>query len=310
MKSQCVSTENNDSTKQDRGVKSDSEEEESNGHGLERSSSPQNSSSECIPFAEEGNLTIKQRPKAPGPPRAEAVLEPPDKPAAKNLEVLEFNLKESDTVKRRHKPKDKEQGGGSPSREGAGATEPESDSSRPPSLNPEVSLRISETSVERPASPATGSPIKPPLSPKPAVAPKPVRHSLLASQGLSSPTVTISVVQSLAFASPSSPTRGPPAPAPSAQAPQSPSLAAGRSHIYALGPGLPPEPSVGVEVAQQRLDQTSTSLAAALKDVERKLNVENSSDSGPNQVRSAGTILDDIGNMFDDLADQLDAMLD
>lgn len=32
--------------------------------------------------------------------------------------------------------------------------------------------------------------------------------------------------------------------------------------------------------------------------------------SGPNQVRSAGTILDDIGNMFDDLADQLDAMLD
>ncbi|XP_039887747.1 caskin-2-like isoform X3 [Simochromis diagramma] len=308
VKSQCVSTENNDSTKQDRGVKSDSEEEESNGHGLERSSSPQNSSSECIPFAEEGNLTIKQRPKAPGPPRAEAVLEPPDKPAVKNLEVLEFNLKESDTVKRRHKPKDKEQGGGSPSREGAGATEPESDSSRPPSLNPEVSLRISETSVERPASPATGSPIKPPLSPKPAVAPKPVRHSLLASQGLSSPTVTISVVQSLAFASPSSPTRGPPAP--SAQAPQSPSLAAGRSHIYALGPGLPPEPSVGVEVAQQRLDQTSTSLAAALKDVERKLNVENSSDSGPNQVRSAGTILDDIGNMFDDLADQLDAMLD
>lgn len=65
-----------------------------------------------------------------------------------------------------------------------------------------------------------------------------------------------------------------------------------------------------MEVAQQRLDQTSTSLAAALKDVERKLNVENSSDSGPNQVRSAGTILDDIGNMFDDLADQLDAMLD
>uniref|UniRef100_A0A669B1J6 Caskin-2 n=1 Tax=Oreochromis niloticus TaxID=8128 RepID=A0A669B1J6_ORENI len=212
VKSQCVSTENNGSTKQDRGVKSDSEEEESKGHGLERSSSPQNSSSECIPFAEEGNLTIKQRPKAPGPPRAETVLEPPDKPAAKNLEVPEFNLKESDTVKRRHKPKDKEQGGGSPSREGTGDTEPESGSSRPPSQNPEVSLRISETSVERPASPATGSPIKPPLSPKPAVAPKPVRHSLLASQA--------------------------------------------------------------------------------------------------NQVRSAGTILDDIGNMFDDLADQLDAMLD
>lgn len=32
--------------------------------------------------------------------------------------------------------------------------------------------------------------------------------------------------------------------------------------------------------------------------------------SGANTVKSAGTILDDIGNMFDDLADQLDAMLD
>jgi len=27
-------------------------------------------------------------------------------------------------------------------------------------------------------------------------------------------------------------------------------------------------------------------------------------------VKSAGNILDDIGNMFDDLADQLEAMLD
>ena len=34
------------------------------------------------------------------------------------------------------------------------------------------------------------------------------------------------------------------------------------------------------------------------------------STSGANTVKSAGTILDDIGNMFDDLADQLDAMLD
>lgn len=176
VQSECVQT--SSSTEPDRGVKSDSEEEESKGRGLEVS--PQNSSSECIPFAEEGNLTIKQRPKAPGPPRAEAVLEPPEKPAGKNLEVPEFNLKESDTVKRRHKPKDKEQGGGSPSRE-AGS---ESGSSRPPSQSQEeVSLRISEADVERPASPATGS-IKPPLSPKPpAVAPKPVRHSLLAAQG-------------------------------------------------------------------------------------------------------------------------------
>ncbi|KAG8006619.1 Caskin-2 [Nibea albiflora] len=317
VQSECIPTQTGNSAELDHGVKSDSEEEESKGR-LEGSSSPHNSSSECIPFAEEGNLTIKQRPKAPGPPRAEAVLEPPEKPAAKNLEVPEFNLKESDTVKRRHKPKDKEQGGDSPSREGAGA--PESDSSRPPSQSQEVSLRINEASLDRPASPATGSPIKPPLSPKPpAVAPKPIRHSLLAAQaGLSSPTVTVSVVQSVAFTSPSSPAHGPtasapapgpgPAPALAPQAPQSPSLTAARTQVCVVGPGLIPESSSGTHVVQQRLDQTSTSLEAALKAVERKL--EDDSESGPNTVKSAGNILDDIGNMFDDLADQLDAMLD
>lgn len=177
VQSECIPTQTSHSTEPERGVKSDSEEEESKGRGLDGSSSPQNSSSECIPFAEEGNLTIKQRPKAPGPPRAEAVLEPPEKPAAKNLEVPEFNLKESDTVKRRHKPKDKEQGGGSPCREATGVAGAESQSQE------EICLRINEAGLERPASPATAS-IKPPLSPKPpAVAPKPVRHSLLAAQG-------------------------------------------------------------------------------------------------------------------------------
>lgn len=177
--SECIPPQT--STEPDRGVKSDTEDDESKGRGLEGSSSPQNSSSECIPFAEEGNLTIKQRPKAPGPPRAEAVLEPLDKPAAKSLGVPEFNLKESDTVKRRHKPKDKEQEGSSPIREGAG---PES-SSRPSSPSSEqLSLRISEACPDRPASPVPGSPIKPPLSPKPpTVAPKPIRHSVLAAQG-------------------------------------------------------------------------------------------------------------------------------
>ncbi|XP_042360420.1 caskin-2-like isoform X3 [Plectropomus leopardus] len=307
VQSECIPSQTSSCTEVDRGVKSDSEEEESRGRGLDSSSSPQNSSSECIPFAEEGNLTIKQRPKAPGPPRAEAVLEPPEKQAAKSLDVPEFNLKESDTVKRRHKPKDKEQRGGSPGREGAVEAGSESSSSRPPSqCQDEVSLRISEVSLDRPASPATGSPIKPPLSPKPAVAPKPLRHSLLASQaGLPSPSVTVSVVQSVAFTSPSSPSHGPPAPA---LAPQSPSLTSARPQVCVVGPGLIPESSCGTEVVQQRLDQTSTSLAAALKAVERKL--EDDSDSGSNTVKSAGTILDDIGNMFDDLADQLDAMLD
>ncbi|CAN9505078.1 unnamed protein product [Ophioblennius macclurei] len=292
----------------DRGVKSDSEEEESKGGGLDGSSSPQNSSSECIPFAEEGNLTIKQRPKAPGPPRAEAVLEPPDR--AKNSDIPEFNLKESDTVKRRHKPKDKE---GSPCRDGSESGSPRT--SRPSSLNHEaVGLRISEAVLDRPASPATGSPVRPPLSPKPpAVAPKPVRQSLLAQQGLSSPTVTVSVVQSVAFGAQSSPAHSPSPPPPAVH---SPSLSAQRSRVSMVTPPPPlPSPpptelSCDTGVVQQRLDQTSTSLAAALMAVETKLNQQDATESRASSVKSAGTILDDIGNMFDDLADQLDAMLD
>uniref|UniRef100_A0A8C4DK84 Caskin-2 n=1 Tax=Dicentrarchus labrax TaxID=13489 RepID=A0A8C4DK84_DICLA len=258
VQSEYIPTQTSSSTEPDRGVKSDSEEEESKGRGLEGSSSPQNSSSECIPFAEEGNLTIKQRPKAPGPPRAEAVLEPPEKPAAKNLEVPEFNLKESDTVKRRHKPKDREQGGGSPSREGA--AESESGSSRPPSQSQEVSLRISEASLER----LVGI--------LPAV--------VSSAAGPSSPSVTVSGVQSVAFSSPSSPAHWPlaPAPAPAPPAPQSPSLTAAMPHVCVVGPGLIPESSCGTEVVQQRLDHTSTSLEAALMAVERKLNLEDNSD--------------------------------
>ncbi|XP_077413466.1 caskin-2 isoform X2 [Vanacampus margaritifer] len=271
------------------GGKSDTEESDAKG-----SRSSHNSSSECIPFAEEGNLTIKQRPKAgaAGTPRAEAVTEPPDKVAtAKNPEVPEFNLKESDTVKRRHKPKDKDEG--SPCRDQI-QIEVEADGKEG---NPEEAcLRMD-----------TEAPIKPPLSPKPPlVAPKPVRHSLLAAQGgHGSPAVNVSVVQSLAFGtamSPWSPSRGPsPPPAPPfCPAPPSPSA----TRIQALGgPG-------GSEVVQQKLDETSTSLAAALKAVERKLILDRDQGDGANTVKSAGNILDDIGNMFDDLADQLDAMLD
>uniref|UniRef100_A0A3Q1IX13 CASK interacting protein 2 n=1 Tax=Anabas testudineus TaxID=64144 RepID=A0A3Q1IX13_ANATE len=307
VQSECIPTPTSSSTEPDRGVKSDSEEEESKGRGLGGSSSPQNSSSECIPFAEEGNLTIKQRPKAPGPPRAEAVLEPPEKPESKNLEVPEFNLKESDTVKRRHKPKDKEQGLGSPSREGAEAPGSESGSSRPPSQSQEeVSLRINEVPLERPASPATGTRTTVVFDSRlvglsPAV--------VSSAPGLSSPAVSVSVVQSVAFTSPSSPSHGPLLAAPGS-APQSPVMTATRPQVCVVGPGLVPESHCGTAVVQQRLDQTSTSLEAALMAVERKLNLEDNADGRTNTVKSAGTILDDIGNMFDDLADQLDAMLD
>lgn len=174
VQSECISTQTSSET--DQGVRSDSEEEEPKVGGLKGSSSP-NSSSECIPFAEEGNLTIKQRPKAPGPPRAEAVLEPPENPPVRILEVPEFNLKESDTVKRRHKPKDKEPDGGCHNHQVAAAPET---TSRVSSQSQEE-VRVSHACLE---APAAGSPVKPALPSKPpAIAPKPVRHSLLAAQG-------------------------------------------------------------------------------------------------------------------------------
>ncbi|KAL2086424.1 hypothetical protein ACEWY4_017483 [Coilia grayii] len=60
-------------------------------------------------------------------------------------------------------------------------------------------------------------------------------------------------------------------------------------------------------VISQRLDDTSTSLAVVLQAVENKIthDADNSAEKKP-----SSSILDDIGSMFDDLADQLDAMLD
>ncbi|KAL6475863.1 hypothetical protein MHYP_G00143620 [Metynnis hypsauchen] len=273
----------------DRAVKSDSEEDEgTKDAGLDSSSSPQNSSSECIPFAEEGNLTIKQRPKTGGPPRTDNVVEHPEKQkAAKAPELPEFNLKESDTVKRRHKPKDKDQ--------------PPSGLENEQQQQYAVKLRISETEIAAPCpEPLAAQPVKapPPLAPKPASPPKPPHHAVNLRQSAPAATVggsgvTVNVVQSVAFAVDTSPV-----PRPQVQ------------------PGSSGNPQVCVEVGpgavlvQQRLDETSSSLEEALKAVERKLTLDDMTDGGCHTVKTAGNILDDIGNMFDDLADQLDAMLD
>ncbi|XP_017589755.1 PREDICTED: caskin-1 [Corvus brachyrhynchos] len=69
--------------------------------------------------------------------------------------------------------------------------------------------------------------------------------------------------------------------------------------------------SAGPELAQQKLEETSASLAAALQAVEEEIKQEDSqaADSAV-ESKSTVSILDDIGSMFDDLADQLDAMLE
>ncbi|XP_056136801.1 caskin-1 [Lampris incognitus] len=66
----------------------------------------------------------------------------------------------------------------------------------------------------------------------------------------------------------------------------------------------------GEEDVQQRLEETSASLAAALQVVEHKITQDDSQNDSLQSKKTTVSILDDIGSMFDDLADQLDAMLD
>ncbi|XP_076004202.1 caskin-1 isoform X2 [Genypterus blacodes] len=66
----------------------------------------------------------------------------------------------------------------------------------------------------------------------------------------------------------------------------------------------------GEEEAQHKLEETSASLAAALQVVEHKINKEDAQNDSLSSKKTTVSILDDIGSMFDDLADQLDAMLD
>ncbi|KAK7929586.1 hypothetical protein WMY93_005981 [Mugilogobius chulae] len=61
---------------------------------------------------------------------------------------------------------------------------------------------------------------------------------------------------------------------------------------------------------QNRLEETSASLAAALEAVEHKITEDDMQNDSRSNKKATVSILDDIGSMFDDLADQLDAMLD
>uniref|UniRef100_A0A8C1CW03 CASK interacting protein 2 n=1 Tax=Cyprinus carpio carpio TaxID=630221 RepID=A0A8C1CW03_CYPCA len=230
------------------------------------------SSQESIPFAEEGKVTIKQRTKiASAKIESEAAVEilKPVQSIKSSLEVPEINLKESDTVKRRHKPKELQMKGQGSStqigKERAAETEMVSQCMQNGGL--------------------TKNPYKSGLSPKPGSPHKP-------------PTPT-NVVQSVAFAV--SPPCSPLARCPPNKAAQGQSVLAGKPQAVTEGQNV---------LVHKRLEQTSTSLEAALKVVEKKLAQEDPADRGISTVKSAGNILDDIGNMFDDLADQLEAMLD
>ncbi|XP_010001031.1 PREDICTED: caskin-2 [Chaetura pelagica] len=334
---------------------SDTEEEAKPGVS---SSSSQNSSSECIPFAEEGNLTIKQRPKPTGHPKAEVAVpetepgsqlaeppcssgkEPAAPSAAKEPPVLEFNLTESDTVKRRPRFKEREplqavlkafslagqaEGGASPAPQYAQAQAVSIAGPPVPAPAPraglagdafdddKVEFRIAEIeksilSLEKGIKKAP-SPTKAPSpvellstavvrTPAPDV---PAKHTSVASTKLVFSGPKTIYQQVLA---PSHHTMAPWA-APEAVPDVIGSLAGPGSKVTAKPVAAAP----GAALAQQRLEQTNSTLAATLQAAEKRITAEEV-ESPPGAVHSAKNILEDISNMFDDLADQLDAMLD
>ncbi|KAM4698601.1 caskin-1 [Rhinophrynus dorsalis] len=153
--------------------------------------------------------------------------------------------------------------------------------------------------------------IPPPVSPKPSpppTAPKPTKpHSVIQSSSASS-TPAPSPVKHPNNIKPSS---TPPSLCSSPAKPLSP------GHPLQV-PIKPPRLSItsysieggSSEAAQQKLEETSASLAAALQAVEEKIKQEDAQKDSSLEEKSTVSILDDIGSMFDDLADQLDAMLD
>nr|XP_055031217.1 caskin-2 isoform X2 [Misgurnus anguillicaudatus] len=254
--------------------------EPENGTFLTCSQSSTGSSQESIPFAEEGKVTIKQKTKIATnkmPFETGVDILKPAQFIKSSLEVPEFNLKESDTVKRRHKPKELQTKGQGTSTHIGNEMSVETEISQCMQNGALTNSHKPSLSLHKPPTPC-----------------KPTRHSASATSG-----VTLCVVQSVGYSV--SPLCSPPIRSPSNKGPQYESALAGKPQAMS---------EVQDVLVHKRLEQTSTSLEAALKVVERKLAQDDSRDSGINTVKSAGNILDDIGNMFDDLADQLDAMLD
>ncbi|KAJ3607516.1 hypothetical protein NHX12_024567, partial [Muraenolepis orangiensis] len=313
---------------------------------------PPKSSGLSLPFAEEGNLTIKQRPRLASAHWQDSDMEakaPPSEGSAqspKTPEHPEFNLKESDTVKRRPKCRDRDghapDGPGTPTEgaEGGGRNSPTgvfgvTCSKQQPGLifqrggsvgrGPPPPVSSKPGPILRPGPQTPASPC-PPGSPgghgvwgpgSPGGAAPPPRTSIPKLAGVQVHTASSrpgTQLQSYAAAAPPRAAGLAPPTATGRQAPvggpvsRLPQLctATGLASPTGLN-ALPPAAYPGTLLAQRRLDQTSTSLEAALREVETKLARDGHVEGGNS---STVNILDDIGNMFDDLADQLNAMLE
>ncbi|KAM9371230.1 caskin-2 [Phaethornis superciliosus] len=345
---------------------SDTEEEAKPGVS---SSSSQNSSSECIPFAEEGNLTIKQRPKPTGHPKTDAAApdtEPGSEPVepscsagketaapaatAKEPPVLEFNLTESDTVKRRPRFKEREplqavlkafsmagqaEAGASPpvpqyaqaqavSIAGptvpAPAPVPRAELAGDAFDDDSVEFRIAE--IEKSIL-SLEKGIK--KVPSPTKAPSPTE--MLSTAVVRTPTSDVpakhtSVASTkLVFSGPKTiyqqvlqPSRHTVAPWVAAEAVPDVTGSLGGPGSLALEAGskvsAKPLAAAPGAALAQQRLEHPNSSLATTLQAAEKKITAEDAESTPRTVHSAKNILEDISNMFDDLADQLDAMLD
>ncbi|XP_019749031.1 caskin-1 isoform X4 [Hippocampus comes] len=216
------------------------------------------------------------------------------------------------------------------------------------SPQPASSKRVPLPGPGTPGSPVEGKKIPPPVSPKPApppTAPKPAKliHSMTSPPSPTPATPPAKLHPSVARQSssppslPNSDTPSPPnvkLPSPSAQSPHTPQTPTTpqtpQTPATPSPPVKPPRSSIGGvsvdsgmtaagmntptssatdfgvdSLVHQKLEETSASLAAALQAVEDKILRQEDSEQ-----KTTVSILDDIGSMFDDLADQLDAMLE
>ncbi|NWU91251.1 CSKI2 protein, partial [Upupa epops] len=307
---------------------SDTEEEAKPGVS---SSSSQNSSSECIPFAEEGNLTIKQRPKPAGHPKADAAVSDtdsssqPTEPAEKELEapaavkeppVLEFNLTESDTVKRRPRFREREP------------------------LQAVLKAFSMAGQAEAGASPVPQYAQSQAVSIIGPTVPAPAARVELAGDAFDDDSVEFRIAEieksilslEKGIKKAPSPTK---APSPSellntavvrTPAPDVPTkhTSVASTKLVFSGPKTiyqqvlqPSRHTVAPWAAAEAVPDVIGSLAVPSSlmlegggKVAEKITVEAEAESHPGAAHSAKNILEDISNMFDDLADQLDAMLD
>ncbi|XP_058142607.1 caskin-1 [Dasypus novemcinctus] len=160
---------------------------------------------------------------------------------------------------------------------------------------------------------AHGTP--PPVSPKPPpppTAPKPAKAAAGPPAGSASPSPAPSPARQPPAAL-AKPAGTPPSPAaPALHVPAKPPRAAAAAAATPAGTPAAPDGASPGDSARQKLEETSACLAAALQAVEEKIRQEDAQGARPEAAaeKSTGSILDDIGSMFDDLADQLDAMLE